>query len=70
MADVIANMRERGLLDEGGASRARSLLSEGKSLEDAVLGADGLAEDAVLRFLAETFDLEFFDADRLAAGAA
>jgi hypothetical protein len=44
---------------------ARSLLSEGKPLEDAVLGADGLGEEAVLRFLAESFELEFIEADRL-----
>src|SRR5687767_5120591 len=58
-------MRERGLLDETAVSRARSLLQEGKPLEDAVLGADGLGEEAVLRFLAESFELEFIDADRL-----
>ena len=65
MADVIASMRERGLLDETAVSRARSLLLEGKPLEDAVLGADGLGEEAVLRFLAESFELEFVEADRL-----
>src|SRR5687768_17616369 len=58
-------MRDRGLLDESAVVRARSLLSEGKPLEDAVLAADGLGEEAVLRFLAESFELEFVDAERL-----
>ena len=58
-------MRDRGLLDEASASRARSLLAEGKPLEDAVLAADGLGEEAVLRFLAEAFELPFVDSDRL-----
>src|SRR5687768_9362825 len=58
-------MRDRGLLDESAVVRARSLLSEGKPLEEAVLAADGLGEEAVLRFLAESFELEFVDAERL-----
>ena len=58
-------MRDRGLLDEASASRARSLLAEGKPLEDAVLSADGLGEEAVLRFLAEAFELPFIDGERL-----
>src|SRR6186997_1583757 len=62
---LIANMRDRGLLDETSAARAQSLLGEGKSLEEAVIAADGLGEDAVLRFLAETFELPYVDADRL-----
>ena len=65
MESVIASMRDRGLLDEASASRARSLLAEGKPLEDAVLAADGLGEEAVLRFLAEAFELPFVDSDRL-----
>jgi len=62
---LIASMRDRGLLDETSAARAQSLLGEGKSLEEAVIAADGLGEDAVLRFLAETFELPYVDADRL-----
>src|SRR5688572_21012817 len=58
-------MQERGMLDASAASRARSMLAEGKSLEDAVLAADGLGEEAVLRFLAETFELPYIDAERL-----
>src|SRR2546421_3614783 len=58
-------MRDKGLLDEAGASRARSLLAEGKPLEDAMLAADGLGEEAVLRFLAEAFELPFIESSRL-----
>src|SRR5688572_6562335 len=58
-------MRDRGLLDEPSAQRAQSLLAEGKTLEEAVIAADGLSEDAVLRFIAETFELPYVDADRL-----
>jgi hypothetical protein len=65
MESVIASMRDKGLLDEAGAKRAQSLLAEGKPLEDAVLGADGLGEEAVLRFLAEAFEIPFIDSARL-----
>lgn len=65
MESVIASMRDRGLLDEAGALRAQSLLAEGKPLEDAILGADGLGEEAILRFLAEAFEIPYVDAERL-----
>ncbi|HYO09336.1 MAG TPA: GspE/PulE family protein [Tepidisphaeraceae bacterium] len=65
MDRVITSMRDSGLLDEAAASRAEALLSEGRSLEDAVLAADGLAEEAVLRFLAEQFEVPYVDAERL-----
>jgi general secretion pathway protein E/type IV pilus assembly protein PilB len=58
-------MRERGLLDEAAALRAQSLLTEGKPLEEAILGADSLGEEALLRFLAETFEIPYVDAERL-----
>jgi general secretion pathway protein E/type IV pilus assembly protein PilB len=65
MENVISSMKDRGLLDDTSAARARALLAEGKALEDAVLAADGLGEEAVLRFLAEAFELTFVDAERL-----
>ena len=65
MDNVITSMKDRGLLDDAGAVRARALLAEGKPLEDAVLAADGLGEEAVLRFLAEAFELPFIDSERL-----
>ena len=58
-------MREKGLLDETSAARATALLAEGQSLEQAVLSADGLTEEAVLRFLADAFELPFIDSERL-----
>jgi len=62
---VISNLQEKGLLDADAASRARSFMGEGKSLEEALLAADGLSEEALLRFLAETFELPFVDTERL-----
>src|SRR4051812_49203815 len=58
-------MGDKGLLDDAAASRARSLLAEGKPLEDAMLAADGLAEETVLRFLADAFELPFIESNRL-----
>src|SRR5215218_508696 len=58
-------MQEKGLLDPSAASIARSLMTEGKPLEDAVLAADGLTEESVLRFLADTFEIPYIDAARL-----
>ena len=57
--------QDKGLLDPASASVARSLVGEGRPLEDAVLAADGLTEDAVLRYLAETFEVPYIDAARL-----
>ena len=65
MDSVLTGMREKGLLDEATASVARSLMGEGKPLEDAVLAADGLTEESVLRFLAETFEVPYVETQRL-----
>ncbi len=63
---LIANMRDRGMLDEQSASQsATSLMAEGKPLEEAALAVDGLSEEAMLRFLAETFEIPYIDAERL-----
>jgi type II secretion system protein E len=62
---VISSLQQKGLLDASSASRARMLLTEGKPLEEAVLSADGLGEEAMLRFLAETFEVDYVDAERL-----
>jgi general secretion pathway protein E/type IV pilus assembly protein PilB len=64
MDSVITSMQQRGLLDEAGAARARNYLTEGKLLEEAVLAADGLGEDAVLRFLAESFELPYIESEQ------
>ena len=63
MNHLIEDIRDRGLLDAPGAERAGILLAEGKSLEDAILGADGVSEEALLRALAETFEVPYIELD-------
>jgi general secretion pathway protein E/type IV pilus assembly protein PilB len=62
--NVVAKMIDRGLFGPDVADRVRSLLAEGKSLEDAVLSADGVSEEALLRFLATTFDIPYVDLEK------
>src|SRR5258706_6984670 len=57
-------MMDRGLLDSATAERVKSLLSEGKSLEESVLAADGVSEEALLRFLATSFDIPYVDLEK------
>src|SRR5438874_12393880 len=57
-------MIERGLVTPVTAERVRTLLSEGKSLEEAVLAADGVSEEALLRFLATSFDIPYVDLEK------
>jgi len=61
MESVIAAMQEKKLLDDTSATRARSLIAEGKPLEQALVSADGLSEEAVLRFLAEAFEIPYVE---------
>jgi general secretion pathway protein E len=63
---LIDQVRTAGLLDANSAERARSLLTQGKSLEDAILGADGVSEESLLRYLAQSFDVPFVDLEQLA----
>jgi general secretion pathway protein E/type IV pilus assembly protein PilB len=65
MESVIVAMQDKKLLDETSASRARSLIAEGKPLEQALVSADGLSEEAVLRFLAEAFDIPYIENEYL-----
>jgi type II secretion system protein E len=62
--NVVSKMIERGLVSPVTAERVRTLLAEGKSLEDAVLAADGVSEEALLRFLAASFDIPYVDLDK------
>src|SRR5258706_13577322 len=57
-------MMDRGLFDSATAERVKSLLSEGKSLEESVLAADGVSEEALLRFLATSFDIPYVDLEK------
>src|SRR5689334_12393446 len=57
-------MTDGGLLTPATAERVNALLSEGQPLEDAVLAADGVSEEALLRFLATTFDVPYVDLEK------
>ncbi|WP_428937143.1 GspE/PulE family protein [Fontivita pretiosa] len=61
---IIEYMRDQGLLSEAAAQRARALLAEGKPLEEAILAADGMSEEAMLRALARALDLPYADLER------
>src|SRR5690606_15841253 len=66
MSHLIDILGQRGLLDAAGVSRARELLAGGKPLEEAIIAADGLSEEALLRALAEVYDVPFVDLDKVA----
>src|SRR3954463_6651210 len=65
MADFVTLLQREGLLTEDTAQRARALIADGKAPEEAALEADGLAEDALLRFLSKTFDVPLVELDKL-----
>jgi len=64
MAEILARMRESGLLDEPGAKRVEGLVAEGRPLDEALLAASGLPEDKVLRFLSEEFHVPYVDLEQ------
>lgn len=66
MSELIDIIGQRGLLDAGGMARARQLVAEGKMLEDAILAADGLSEEALLRALADTYGIAYVDLEQAA----
>ena len=53
------------MLDETGAQRVRTLLGEGKPLDEAILAADGVGEDKMLRLLGQVFDVPYVDLEPL-----
>src|SRR5688572_8250110 len=57
-------MVDEGLLNAAGAQRVREMLAQGQSLEEAVLAADGVSEEALLRYLAQAFDVPYVDLDK------
>jgi general secretion pathway protein E len=67
MADVVESMRDKGLIDSVAAGRVKDLLQEGKSIEEAVLSADGVSEEALLRFLADSFEIPFYGTEQMDA---
>ncbi|MFT3787660.1 MAG: GspE/PulE family protein [Tepidisphaeraceae bacterium] len=66
MQKLIEQIRTQGLLDDAASQRAQAFLSQGKSLEDAVLAADGVSEEALLRCLAGLLDVPFVDVEKQA----
>ena len=54
-------MGREGLLSPSAAERARALVAEGQSFEQALLAADGLSEEALLRFLAGALHVPYVD---------
>jgi len=51
MEAVLSRLISEGLLDDAGAQRVRTLMAEGKPLDEAILAADGVGEDKMLRLL-------------------
>src|SRR5690349_15945399 len=66
MDALLSKFTDAGLLSPEAAERARAALSQGQTLEEAVLSADGLGEEALLRFLADSFGLPFVEVDKAA----
>ena len=50
-------MQDRGLLSAAAAQRVQTLVAQGEPLESAVLAADGVSEESLLRFLASALDI-------------
>src|SRR5262245_30229833 len=64
MENVVSIMQDQGLLKAEVAQRVHALLAEGKPLEEAVLAADGVGEEALLRFLAAAFEMPYVDVEK------
>jgi type II secretion system protein E len=65
MEAVLTRLVSEGLLDETGAQRVRTSLSEGKPLDEAILAADGVGEDKMLRLLGQVFDVQYVELEPL-----
>jgi len=61
MNAIIQKMRQEGLLDEQAAANVEGLLADGKSLDEALLSAGGLAEERLLRYLSDEFHVPYVD---------
>src|SRR5947199_6876655 len=64
MENVVSIMQDRGLLTPTAAERVKALLAQGQPLEEAVLAADGVSEEALLRVLAQAFELPYVDLEK------
>src|SRR5438477_2015074 len=65
MEAVLSRLISEGLLDDAGAQRVRTLLAEGKPLDEAILAADGVGEDKMLRLLGQVFDVPYVELEPL-----
>ena len=65
MNAIVLKMREEGLLGEQAASDVEGLLADGKPLDEALLLAGGLAEERLLRYLADEFHVPYADLETL-----
>ncbi|MFA7236140.1 MAG: GspE/PulE family protein [Phycisphaeraceae bacterium] len=66
MTQLIDMLHQRGLLDAIAADRARAALARGRPLEQAILSADGVTEEAMLRALAQSLDLPYVELETAA----
>jgi type II secretion system protein E len=64
MPDFVSMLVRDGLVDDQVALRVRELMLEGKSPEEAVLAADGVGEESLIRFLSKTFDVPSIDLEK------
>jgi general secretion pathway protein E/type IV pilus assembly protein PilB len=65
MEAVLSRMISEGLLDDAAAQRVRGMLAEGKQLDEAILAADGVTEDRMLRTLGAVFDIPYVELEPL-----
>jgi general secretion pathway protein E/type IV pilus assembly protein PilB len=61
---LLDQMFRRGLLDADARDRAAGAIDTGKPLEEAVLSADGVTEEVMLRFLADSLELPYIDVEQ------
>jgi len=64
MRELLDNMAREGLLGTGGLERVRSLQSEGKTLDEALVEAAGAGQEKLLRRLAAQFGVLFVDLEQ------
>src|SRR5436190_23041109 len=62
--NVLKKMLADGLLSDVAAHRVRELVAEGKPFDEAVLAADGVSEEKLLRFMADVFEVPYVDLEK------
>ena len=61
MDAILAKMKQEGLLSDAAEQRVRALMKNGVALDEAILQADGVPEDKLLRFLAGAFEVPYVE---------